>query len=92
MVLSQTDKIFQVEEDATLIICTIDEKISQAVVFQQHYIFLAATSNKSSTQRIESSLETGICIRSVSIIRQSSAGAAGTVNLACKPDMLDFSA
>ena len=101
------NKIFQVEEDAMLIICTIDEKISQpdrrlsrAGLPTALYASLAATSKESSTHRIESSRETGICIWSASItgwstiIWQSSAGAAGTVNpcLGVEPDMLDFSA
>ena len=56
------NKIFQVEEDAMLIICTIDEKISQpdrrlsrAGLPTALYASLAATSKESSTHRIESS-------------------------------------
>ena len=96
----------KVEEDATLSKCTIEEKIAQPDwgasrlgLPMASYAFAAATSKEASTQLIDSSHETDICARRASItawstlMRQSSAGGAGTVNpcRGVEPDIFGLS-
>jgi hypothetical protein len=95
-----------IQQEGVLIICDMEVKIPQPDKRSLRlgfptasYAVLAAISNESSTQHMDSSLEIGICKRRASImawstiIRQSWAGGAGTVNpyLGVAPDMLDFS-
>jgi len=99
-------KLYKILQANTLMICAIEAKtfqpnrrLSRDGVPMASYTFLATTSKESSTQHRESSCETGICSQSASmttwstIIWQSSAGLAGTVNacLGVEPDMLDLS-